>query len=158
MTKKPRTKVTPPKRFSRTKSAIRARARLRQLLYISKDDRELWRHVQRTTPEAWATLEEDLPFEEEKVKLSLRLDKSVVATFRATGPGYQARINHVLATYVQMQIADVRRLEADMEALLTEQGSPLSEDLIQQLDELGITEFIVSGDDRGAAMRILGKN
>ena len=30
---------------------------------------------------------------------------------RATGAGYQARINRILATYAQMRIAEVYRLE-----------------------------------------------
>jgi uncharacterized protein (DUF4415 family) len=36
-----------------------------------------------------------------KQVLHIRLDADVVDYFKAQGPGYQTRINHVLATYVQ---------------------------------------------------------
>lgn len=39
----------------------------------------------------------------EKEKISIRLDESVLAFFRAGGRGYQSRINDVLRTYVLAQ-------------------------------------------------------
>jgi uncharacterized protein (DUF4415 family) len=36
-----------------------------------------------------------------KERIGLRLDQDVVAHFRATGPGWQRRINDVLAEYVK---------------------------------------------------------
>ncbi len=36
-----------------------------------------------------------------KERVGLRLDRAVVDHFRATGPGWQSRINEVLATHVK---------------------------------------------------------
>jgi len=69
------------------------------------------------TPEAWDTLEADIDVEEKKVRVTLLLDESVSKFYRAMGKGYQARINRVLATFAQMRIAEVRRAEAEQEAL-----------------------------------------
>ncbi|WP_417248363.1 BrnA antitoxin family protein [Celeribacter sp.] len=63
--------------------------------------------VRDVVPEAWKTLEQDVDVAEKKVKITLRLDESVAKFFRAQGEGYQARINHVLATFAQMKIAQV---------------------------------------------------
>ena len=98
----------PPKSFPQTKSARIARARLARRLEDLDTDRGLWERVQTAVPEAWAWLEDDLDLPEERVKVSLRLDKSVVAVFRAMGPGYQQAINRVLATYAQMRIGEVK--------------------------------------------------
>lgn len=38
-----------------------------------------------------------------KERIGLRLDSAVVRHFRATGPGWQTRINDVLADYVKQQ-------------------------------------------------------
>ena len=67
--------------------------------------------VKGQVPEAWHVLEYDLDVEEPKEKVTLYLDKSVAKTFRAMGKGYHARINRVLATWVQMKIAEMRELE-----------------------------------------------
>ena len=99
----------PPERFSRTKSARIARRRLARRLEELDHDRGVWERVQAAVPEDWAWLEEDLDLPEERVKISIRLDRSVVACFRAMGPGYTRAINRVLATYVQMQIGEVAR-------------------------------------------------
>ncbi|MCK6443206.1 BrnA antitoxin family protein [Elstera cyanobacteriorum] len=45
----------------------------------------------------WASAEIVRP----KVPVSIRLDPEVIAYFKAAGPGYQSRINAVLAHYVQ---------------------------------------------------------
>jgi uncharacterized protein (DUF4415 family) len=45
----------------------------------------------------WATAEIVRP----KIPLSIRLDPEIIAYFKAAGPGYQSRINAVLANYVQ---------------------------------------------------------
>ena len=60
-------------------------------------------------PEAWYTIERDLDVEEKKVKISLWLDESVAKTFRKMGRGYQARINRILATWLQLKMLDVKR-------------------------------------------------
>ena len=72
-------------------------------------------HVQAQVPEAWDTLEQDIDVEEPKLKMTLLLDESVVKFYRAMGKGYQARINRILATFAQMRIAQVRRLDEMME-------------------------------------------
>jgi hypothetical protein len=66
--------------------------------------------LKREIPAAWAVLEQDIDVEEPKVKVTIRLDESVAKYFRAMGKGYQERINRVLATYAQMQIARVNRV------------------------------------------------
>ncbi len=45
----------------------------------------------------WATAELVRP----KIPVSIRLDPEIIAYFKAAGPGYQSRINAVLANYVQ---------------------------------------------------------
>ncbi|MDJ0825597.1 MAG: BrnA antitoxin family protein [Rhodobacter sp.] len=67
-------------------------------------------YVQAQVPEAWDTLEQDVDVEEMKVKASLYLDESVLKFYRAMGKGYHARINRVLATFAQMRIAQVKRV------------------------------------------------
>ena len=51
---------------------------------------------------------------ERKVKITIRLDeKRGEDSDRAMGVGYQARMNRVLQTYAQMQIAQVRWFEGE---------------------------------------------
>lgn len=94
-----------------TRDQRQARERLSLSLYgLSRDD--LWAgKIQRLVPEAWQTLEVDVPVVEKKEKVTLRLDQSVAQFYRAMGPGYQARINRLLATYAQMRIAEVYKME-----------------------------------------------
>ena len=68
-------------------------------------------------PEAWDTLEADIDVAEKKVRVTLRLDESVAKFYRAMGTGYQARINRILATFAQMRILGVRRLEREFGGL-----------------------------------------
>ena len=56
-------------------------------------------------PLEWHLLEMDLPVQEKKEKVTLYLDRSVARLFRGMGQGYQARINHLLRTWMQMKIA-----------------------------------------------------
>ena len=79
-------------------------------------------HVQAQVPEAWDTLEQDVDVEEKKIRITLRLDASVAKFYRAMGKGYQARINRVLATFAQMRIAQVKRLNEMMEEELAKIG------------------------------------
>lgn len=72
---------------------------------------EPYTDLARQIPEAWDTLERDVDVWEPRVKVTLMLDASVAKFFRAQGQGYQGRINRVLATYAQMKIAEVRRME-----------------------------------------------
>ncbi len=98
-----------------------AEARLRQLMYqhALHDREDLIRLARDEVPEAWHTLEMDIETNEPKQKISLYLDRSVVKMFRAMGGGYQARINRILATWLQMKMADLIGHEMSMiEALV----------------------------------------
>jgi uncharacterized protein (DUF4415 family) len=113
----------PPARFTNTRAARMARARLDRLLEGGGSDAEIWRKVQTQVPEAWATLEQDIDCEEEKVKLTLRIDASVARFYRAMGKGYQARMNRILATYAQMRIGEIEReraMQDEVDVLLRE--------------------------------------
>ena len=93
------------------KSQRLAEKRLK-LLLIDLHDEHVPFEAEWSIPEAWATLEDDIDVTEKKLKISLRLDESVVKFYRAMGQGYQARMNRVLQTYAQMKIAQVRWHEA----------------------------------------------
>lgn len=56
-------------------------------------------------PLEWHLLEVDHPVHEKKEKVTLYLDRSVARLFKGMGSGYQARINHLLRTWMQMKIA-----------------------------------------------------
>jgi len=73
-------------------------------------------------PEAWDRLEKDIDVFEKKVQITIRLDESVAKYFRAMGPGYQARINRVLATFAQMRIAQINAIEQRRRAKRAEEG------------------------------------
>ena len=98
-----------------------AEARVKQLMFhhVNRDRDDLLKLAREQVPEAWHTLEMDIETFEPKQKVSLYLDKSVVKMFRAMGGGYQARINRILATWLQMKMADLIGLEMSMiEALV----------------------------------------
>jgi len=135
-------KPTKPPKFRDTQTARHARERLRGLLYGVNTEMEMWQAVQYHVPEAWTTLAEDLPFAEKKVKVTLLLDESVIKMFRATGPGYQARVNRVLATWVQMQIGHVEKERQSMKDMIEEHGYPMEEETREQLLNLLKYDFI----------------
>ena len=99
------------KRPAHTKSRQLHIERMLLNLEHLKDENQLDYHVQALVPEAWDTLERDIDVEEKKTKVTLRLDASVAKFYRAMGTGYQARINRILATFAQMRIVQVRKLE-----------------------------------------------
>jgi uncharacterized protein (DUF4415 family) len=103
----PRAKIGP-------KAQRMAERRLKHLL-LDLYEEPLPYEAEWTIPEAWATLEEDIDIVEKKLKITLRLDESVVKFYRAMGPGYQAQMNRVLATYAQMKIAKVRWYEGTVD-------------------------------------------
>ncbi|MEO0924043.1 MAG: BrnA antitoxin family protein [Pseudomonadota bacterium] len=96
-----------------TKTKRLATERFRNLmLTLDWDDEDRFLEVvRRNVPDAWHTLEMDVDVAEPKEKVTLYLDRSVVKAFRATGHGYQARINRLLQTYMQMRIAEFKALE-----------------------------------------------
>ncbi len=84
-------------------------------------------HVQARVPEAWDTLEQDVDCVEKKVKLTIYIDASVAKFFQAMGRGYQARISRVLATFAQMRIVQVKRLNKMFEEELAKVAEYRSE-------------------------------
>lgn len=55
--------------------------------------------LDKSLPEGWKGLDFWDPVEPPKTRVTLRLDKEVVAWFRKMGPGYTRRINRVLRVY-----------------------------------------------------------
>ncbi|MCG6882253.1 MAG: BrnA antitoxin family protein [Silicimonas sp.] len=97
-----------------------AEARFHQLIFLSamESDAGFLESARREIPEAWQTLEMDIDARPPKEKVSLYLDRAVIAMFRKMGQGYQARINRILETWLQMKIAEKAVYQRDvMEAL-----------------------------------------
>ncbi len=83
---------------------------MKNLIHLHRDS-WLTSSLRDEIPDAWHTLEADIEACEPKQKISLYLDRSVVKFYRAMGHGYQARINRLLATWAQMQIAKEVKLD-----------------------------------------------
>ena len=94
-----------------TKTERIARDGLMKNLIMTMQDGWITNTIAEQIPEAWHMLEADVDVQEPKEKVTLYLDRSVARFYRAMGKGYHARINRLLATYVQMQIAKEVRLE-----------------------------------------------
>jgi len=110
-----------------TRTQRMAHERLLLNLRELENEDELAYMIRDLIPEAWATLEADVDVEEPKTRITLRLDTSVARFSRAMGPGYQARINRVLATFAQMRMAGVRRMEKALEDWDAEQRKKTGE-------------------------------
>ena len=111
-----RSNGTPAKMYrspSRPKTQRIAKEKLGRYLQIARLDDELTELVRDLVPQAWHRLEHDIDVEEPKVKITLRLDRSVAKFYRAWGNGYQARINRILATYAQARIAEFLKMEKE---------------------------------------------
>lgn len=130
------TPTEPPASYNKSRTARLARTRLARHLQGFDDDEKIWWHVQRKVPEAWATLAEDIDSPEPRRKVTLRLDDSVVRFFRALGPGYQAHMNRVLATYAQMQIGQIERQRQTMREIADEYGTVFSDEARETYIEL----------------------
>ncbi|MCB2134687.1 MAG: BrnA antitoxin family protein [Rhodobacteraceae bacterium] len=148
--------TAPPKRFVQSRTARLARARLARRLQGLGDDEGLWWQVQDRVPEAWATVEEDIDCEEEKVKITIRLDASVARLFRAMGKGYQARINHILATYAQMRIGEVHRQALGARALMEEYGVVQSEEARQAYIAVREVDGLLDAETRARMDKAFG--
>ena len=130
------TEATAQKIFRQTLTARMARRRLSRHLEGLESERGLWVRVQKLAPEAWATLEEDIWCDEPKVKITIRVDASVAKFYRAMGPGYQGRMNRVLATFAQMRIGEVERETRSLRELLDAYGPEVSDRLRQAWSEV----------------------
>lgn len=90
-------------RMTRTEKL--ARRRLIYHLWLAEEDELPLARMRAELPEAWHTIEADIDCMEPKRKVTLYLDASVTKMFRGMGQGYQARINRILATWLQMKMA-----------------------------------------------------
>ena len=98
-----------------TKTERLARERfLKSIRHLNNDDM-LDQYLGYNIPDAWATLEKEIDVTEKRVKITLRLDESVVKFYRGMGNGYQARINRILATYAQLKISNLKEHNAYIE-------------------------------------------
>lgn len=82
-------------------------------------------------PLEWHLLEIDHPVWEKKEKVTLYLDRSVARLFKGMGQGYQARINHLLRTWMQMKIAQ----EVELDEALNERRRLNMEDFERLMAE-----------------------
>ncbi len=136
-----------PHRLRQTRTARMARARLARHLQGFGSDRDLWWRVQDLVPEAWATVEEDIDCEEEKVKVTLRLDASV-ARLSVREQSYQAGINLILSSYAQMRIGEIDRKARSLESILEEYGILQSEEARQAYLSIRDTEGLLEPESR----------
>lgn len=68
-------------------------------------------------PPEWAAVEREHPCRPPREKVTLRVDRDVLAWFRKRGLGYQAQINAVLRAYVVMRKGGLlAEREAEVEA------------------------------------------
>ena len=120
--------------YRMTKTERIARRGYYRDLYVLKNlERPDYDELRRELPEEWHMLAEDVDLTEEKVKVTLYLDKSVARTFRGMGKGHQSMMNRVLRTYLQAGMAgflerDRRRLKRRMDHLI-EAGEGRLQDL-----------------------------
>lgn len=100
---------------------------MKNLIHLNRDG---WisSMIEDEIPDAWHTLEADLDVAEKKEKVTLYLDRSVARAFRAMGMGYQARINRLLATWVQMKIANEIKLDDILQKRLTAPAADATND------------------------------
>ena len=91
-------------------------------------DAAMLEQVRQQVPDAWHVIEMDIDVTAPKEKITLYLDRAVVRCFRAMGAGYQARINRILETWMQMKMAELRELELGflevLEVTRAEQDAP----------------------------------
>lgn len=124
---------------SRSKTQRIAKERLNHYLQLARLDDDLTDLVREVVPQAWHRLEHDIDVEEPKVKITLRVDRSVAKFYRAWGNGYQARINRILATYAQTKIAEFLKMEKDFHAYvqlsMDKYNDPVPEDIEEGPEE-----------------------
>jgi uncharacterized protein (DUF4415 family) len=106
-----------------TRTERLARRRLFYHLWIADEDTPPLAEMRAEVPEAWHMIEADIDCFEAKRKMTLYLDQSVAKMFQAMGKGYQARINRILNTWLQMKMAGLMQEE---EALMARRGAVLA--------------------------------
>ena len=97
-----------------TKSEKLARRRLIYHLWVASEDQPPIREIREEAPDAWHMIEADLDCAAPKQKMTLYLDAPVAKAFKAMGKGYQARINRILGTWMEMKIGHVMEAEKIM--------------------------------------------
>lgn len=120
-----------------------AEARFHRLLYLQSmtDDDLFLETARREIPDAWRTLELDVDAEEPKQKVTLYLDRRVAQMFRRMGKGYQARINRILETWLQLKMSEkavLRKetLEWVLQAMDEKNGAKMSERVKAEYERL----------------------
>ena len=97
-----------------SKSEKLARWRLVYHLWLASEDSVPMFEVREEVPDAWHMIEADIDCHAPKQKVTLYLDARVAKAFKAMGQGYQARINRILATYLEMKAGYLLEAEAIM--------------------------------------------
>ena len=97
-----------------SKSEKLARRRLIYHLWLASEDRVPMYEVREEVPDAWHMIEADIDCHAPKQKVTLYLDAPVAKAFKAMGQGYQARINRILVTYLEMKAGHLLEAEAIM--------------------------------------------
>lgn len=112
---------TPKRKLTKRQRLARERAYYFMHVHSDAFDGILEEEIRRKVPKAWHTLEQDLDVEEPKVKVTLYLDQSVAKVFRAMGKGWQARVNRLLATWVQLKAGELLEMDEIMREIIMEE-------------------------------------
>lgn len=97
-----------------SKSERLARRRLIYHMWVASEDQLPMREIRDEAPDAWHMIEADFDCFAPKQKMTLYLDAPVAKAFKAMGKGYQARINRILGTWMEMKIGHVMEAEKIM--------------------------------------------
>ncbi|MEO8530972.1 MAG: BrnA antitoxin family protein, partial [Deltaproteobacteria bacterium] len=116
-----------------TRSERLARERMLNHIHALESDDQFLETIREKIPVAWRTLERDIDVSEPKVKVTMRIDESVIKFYRAMGTSYQERMNRILATFAQYRIGRAQEL-ADM--VFTEQKE-MEREYAREMDVMG---------------------
>lgn len=104
------------------------------------------RELRDEVPDAWHLIEADLDCFAPKQKMTLYLDAPVAKMFKAMGRGYQARINRILGTWMEMKIGHV--MEAEKIMLADRRRAILDAEQVEGSETAG-RGWGAYGEDRG---------
>ena len=76
---------------------------LRDMMRLSQD-KMILSFMHDFVPPEWHSLTWDMETQPKKDKVTLYIDQPVIKFFRSMGSGYQARINHLLRSYMRLQV------------------------------------------------------